>query len=325
MKDDFDSTIDATMWAATTGFVSDTTCQSTSTTKTLRSTNGSASVADTKTIDTTGGGTVRFKLYVPQVSVGGCTQPNALDEDIVLRYSTNGGTTYPNTLATYQENGPYDPITSIAANIPAGAQGANVRFRWTILNAEASDMFALDDVEIVGTTSTDVTLTDASRVVITPLLSQPQVAVYTRLIDAGKDVFPTKWLLNGLDNSIGARWQFAYRSMNDTTVTDTSKACGGSVMTSYGALTNFGDVTLASPQNYIVKNSGGTDIGCSRYFFMNVSIDASKTYGYPDDISRGPTIDNLTLFFKANPGSRLIHGKTFIEGTQQPLDTQPGP
>ena len=96
-------------------------------------------------------------------------------------------------------------------------------------------------------------------------------------------------------------------------------------MSAYGQLTNFGDVTLAQPETYTVKNGAGTDISCARYFFMTISIDASKTYGYPEDIDRGPTLDNLTLFFKSNPGQRLLHGKTFIEGTQQPLDTQPGP
>ena len=114
-----------------------------------------------------------------------------------------------------------------------------------------------------------------------------------------------------------------YRSMNDPT--NTGNPCGGSVMTAYGQETNYGNVTLGSPAAYTVKNGAGTDIGCGRYFFMNISIDASQTYGYPDDITRGPTLDNLIFFFNSNPGKRLIHGKTFLEGIQQPLDTQPGP
>ncbi len=158
----------------------------------------------------------------------------------------------------------------------------------------------------------------------TALLSQPQVAKYSRLIDADKDVFPTVWLMNGIDNSIGARWQFSYRSMNDVTVTDADKACGGSAMSNYGQTTNFGDVTLGQPGAYTVKNSGGTNISCGRYFFLNIYIDASQTFGYPEDVNRGPTLWDFTLFFRSNPGKRLIHGKTFIEGVQQPLDTQCG-
>ena len=127
--------------------------------------------------------------------------------------------------------------------------------------------------------------------------------------------------MNGLDNSIGARWQMSYRSMNDPTVTDGSKACGGSAMSGFSSLTQFGDVTLGKPERYYAKNGAGTDIGCGRYYFINISIDASQTYGYPDDILRGPTLDNFILFFQSNPGQRLLHGKTFLEGSQQPLDT----
>ena len=189
---------------------------------------------------------------------------------------------------------------------------------------EASDSFAIEDVSIIATGSTALTYTGTKRVQYTSILSQPQIANYSRLVDAGHDVFPTTWIMNGIDNSIGARWQLSYRSMNDPTITDADKACGGSAMSAYGQLTNFGNVTLAQPGAYVVKNGAGTDIKCSRYLLMNISIDASQTYGYPDDIGRGPTLDNFTLFFRSNPGQRLLHGKTFIEGTQQPLDTACG-
>ncbi len=154
--------------------------------------------------------------------------------------------------------------------------------------------------------------------------SQPQVAKYSRMIDTEKDVFPTVWLMNGIDNSIGARWQFSYRSMNDPTVTDPNKACGSSAMSNYGQTTNFGDVTLGQPGAYTVKNSGGTNISCGRYFYLSIYIDASQTFGYPEDVQRGPTLTDFSLFYQSNPGKRLIHGKTFTEGTQQPLDTQCG-
>jgi hypothetical protein len=52
-----------------------------------------------------------------------------------------------------------------------------------------------------------------------------------------------------------------------------------------------------------------------------VSIDASQAFGYPEDISRGPTIADLTLQFTANPSKRLMHGRTFTGGLQQPDDT----
>ena len=170
------------------------------------------------------------------------------------------------------------------------------------------------------------TLTGNNRVTQSAVYSQPQLAKYSRLIDTDTDVFPTKWLMNGLDNSIGARWQLKYRSMHDLdTLVNPSEDCGDSAtmatMTNYGQETNVGDVTLGTPGNYTPLNSSGANINCGRYFFFNVSIDASQTFGYPEDVDRGPTISDLSLFFTADPSKRLRHGKTFTGGEQQPLDT----
>jgi hypothetical protein len=165
--------------------------------------------------------------------------------------------------------------------------------------------------------------------------SQPQVAKYSRLIDTDTDVFPRKWLLNGLDNSIGARWQLKYSSMHDTnSTTDTvngvlqqnpNEDCGTSssmaVMTTWGAETNVGDVSLGVPGTYTPINGSSGNINCARYYYFSISIDASQTYGYPEDVNRGPTLSDVSLFFTADPSKRLLHGKTFIGGEQQPLDT----
>jgi hypothetical protein len=149
--------------------------------------------------------------------------------------------------------------------------------------------------------------------------SQPQVAIYSRMIDTDSDVFPNSWLMNGLDNSIGARWQVRYRTMNDTDGIPTD--CGTADMTTWGQDFDFGDVTLGDVSPYIARDGSGTDIGCGRYFYFFVSIDASKTFGYPEDVNRGPTIADLSLFFTSDPNKRLRHGKTFTGGEQQPLDT----
>lgn len=149
--------------------------------------------------------------------------------------------------------------------------------------------------------------------------SQPQVAAYSRMIDTDTDVFPTNWLLNGLDNHIGARWSVRYRSMNDIDGVPTD--CGTADMSTWGQETNFGDVTLGRVETYTPKDGSGNNINCARYFYFYVSIDASKTFGYPDDITRGPTMADLTLYFTSDPSKRMRHGKTFTGGVQQPLDT----
>lgn len=150
----------------------------------------------------------------------------------------------------------------------------------------------------------------------TSLLAQPQVAKYSIMMDTDSDVFPNAWLMNGLDNSIGARWQLKYRSMANQL---TASKCA--TMSTWGQDTNFGDVSLGTPGAYIVKDGVGTDIKCGRYFFFNVTVDSSQAYGYPDDVSRGPTLTDLTLQFTADPAKRLMHGRTFTGGVQQPDDT----
>jgi len=150
----------------------------------------------------------------------------------------------------------------------------------------------------------------------TALLAQPQVAKYSIMIDTDSDVFPTNWLLNGVDNSIGARWKLKYRSMTSPTTFCTSPA-----MTTWGQDTFFGDVTLGTPGVYTPKDGSGVSTNCARYYYFNVSVDSSQAFGYPDDVTRGPTITDLTLQFTADPAKRLMHGRTFTGGLQQPIDT----
>lgn len=150
----------------------------------------------------------------------------------------------------------------------------------------------------------------------TALLSQPQVARYSILMDTDSDVFPTNWLLNGVDNSIGARWQLNYRSMTNTTT-----LCKSPPMTTWGVDTAFGNVTLGLPGVYTPKDGSGVSTNCARFYYFSVGVDSSQAYGYPDDVGRGPTITDLTLQFTADPSKRLLHGRTFTGGLQQPDDT----
>ncbi len=148
----------------------------------------------------------------------------------------------------------------------------------------------------------------ADRSYATALQSQPAVAKYSRAFDTDTDVFPTKWLMNGLDNDVGARWQMKYRSSTNATA-------------AWGQETNFGTVTLGKPENYIPLDGAGINTNFARYYYMNIFIDSSKAFGYPDDVTRGPTVDDISLFFTSDPSKRLRHGATFTGGQLQPLDT----
>ncbi len=220
-----------------------------------------------------------------------------------------------------------DPITLVApisanttiasGNNPTGIGDwyeTNQRFGGARYGATAS---YYDGKAYVTGGGCGATLTYATPVTQqTALLSQPQVAKYSIMIDTDSDVFPSSWLLNGVDNSIGAKWQLNYRSMPNTTTSCTTPA-----MTTWGQNTAFGDVTLGLPGVYTPKNASGATTNCARFYYFNVSIDSSKAYGYPDDVSRGPTITDLTLQFTADPSKRLMHGRTFTGGLQQPIDT----
>lgn len=154
------------------------------------------------------------------------------------------------------------------------------------------------------------------------LYSQPQIAKYSRMIDTDTDVYATTWLANGVDNSTGAQWSLSYRSMNNPLQTDTSKACGGTVMTGWGTQVDMGSITLGRPGAYVIKNNSGTTISCARYFYLSLTVDVSQSFGYPEDVSRGPTISDLSLFYTSDASKRMLHGKTFTGGLQQPLDAQ---
>lgn len=159
-----------------------------------------------------------------------------------------------------------------------------------------------------GCTGAPGTVTAANRNFLTALQAQPMVAKYSRMIDTDTDVFPTKWLMNGLDNDVGAHWKMRYRSSTNTAA-------------AWGQDTNYGMVSLGVPANYIPIDGSGMNTNFARYYYLSVSIDSSQAFGYPEDVLRGPTIDDISLFFTSDPSKRLRHGATFTGGQLQPLDT----
>lgn len=149
--------------------------------------------------------------------------------------------------------------------------------------------------------------TGATQNYYSTIQSQPQVAKYSYYIDANNDVFPSKVLYNGIDNGTGASWQLQYRSAVDGA-------------TAWGQLSPSTTATLGTPQTYTALDGAGVDSNFARYYWLETTIDDTYAFGYPEDVSRGPTISDMTLQFVANPSKRLRHGKTFINNVQQPLD-----
>lgn len=313
LSDDFDPDISGSQWTDTGSTDADDYCDTNS--GDALHFEGSNREAETVDVDVTYGGTVSFYLY--SGDGGGCNGPEA-GEDLVFQYSTNNGGSWT-TIATYAAD--YDPMQQISILVPTPARTNDTRFRW-IQNSHSggtNDVWTIDDLLIEANNAPTFTYTGVNRVVQTALLSQPQVARYSRLIDTDTDVFPNAWLMNGIDNSIGANWQVRYRSMNDTD--GIPDDCGSSDMSTWGQETNFGDVTLGQVEPYVPLDGSGNNMNCGRYFYFFISIDASRTFGYPEDVERGPTIADITLYFTSDPSKRLRHGKTFTGGEEQPLDT----
>jgi hypothetical protein len=312
MEDDFDATTDAADWSDVTNMSNGVVCGTIASGNSLVS-NGGTSAAITQDYNLLYGGQLQFYLRIPTNSGGGCSQP-AAGENVELQYSTNGGANWT-TFVTY-DNLLYNTPTALTIAIPPASYSSAVRFRFIMPNGDAGvDQWAIDNV-VINAFEPILTYTGIHRAVTTTLLSQPQVAKYSIMFDTDSDVFPTNWLLNGIDNSIGARWNLKYRSMADP-----SGSCASPVMTTWGQDTAFGNVTLGTPGVYIPRDGSGTNTNCARFYFFNVTVDSSQAYGYPDDVTRGPTIADLTLQFTADPNKRLMHGRTFTGGFQQPLDT----
>lgn len=230
-----------------------------------------------------------------------------------------GGRSSANTCDPITLAAPISANTTIASgNNPTGiGEWYETNQRYTGGRYGNSVVYSEGKAYVIGG-ACGATLTYPTSVIQqTTLLSQPQVAKYSISIDTDSDVYPAYWLLNGIDNAIGAKWQLKYRSMTNPVTT----LCTSPSMTTWGQETVFGNVTLGLPGAYIPKNGSGVNTNCARYYYFNVTVDSSQAFGYPDDVTRGPTITDLTMQFTADPSKRLLHGRTFTGGLQQPVDT----
>jgi hypothetical protein len=217
---------------------------------------------------------------------------------------------------------PISANTTIASgNNPTGiGDWYATNIRYTGNRYGAASVYSDGKAYVMGGQCNGTMVTTTDKVQYSTLQSQPQLARYSRMIDTDTDVFPTKWLINGLDNSVGARWYLRYRSMTNPFAA-VGQECTTPAMTTWGQESALTAVTLGTLGIYTPVNSSGVSTNCARFYYLSVNIDSSQAYGYPEDVTRGPTISDLSLFFTADPSKRLMHGRTFTGGVGQPLDT----
>ena len=164
------------------------------------------------------------------------------------------------------------------------------------------------------------------------VLSQPQVAKYSISFDTDTDVYPSNWLANGYNSYSGSKWNAKYRSMSDPThawnngTPQVGNACSSSTMSDWGQESTQNNVELGKinpAYTYTALDGSGANMNCARYFFFSLTADNTQALSFPENINAttGPSVTDLTLRFSGDPGKRLMHGRTFINGVQMPNDT----
>lgn len=109
--------------------------------------------ATTPPLNVGAGGTIDFYLKISNTT-SPCEDADA-GEEVVLEYSTNGGTTFT-IINTYVTTGPYDNITPVSEIIPVGAQTSSTIFQWRQLSNSglSFDNWVLDNVAVNGSGGT---------------------------------------------------------------------------------------------------------------------------------------------------------------------------
>lgn len=158
IRDDFDPDIDPFMWADIQGATTSTICGGGGTGNALYFSGDNLNrYAQTTPMDATANcPTVDFCLYMGNTASGGATagcENNELGDDVVLEYSTDGGSTWVN-MATYSQ-GLWDGANfqqCFSEVIPVGAQTTSTEFRWRQVDffpsTMPSDNWTLDEVFI---------------------------------------------------------------------------------------------------------------------------------------------------------------------------------
>lgn len=154
-QDDFDDgTISSSKWPSRSGVSESTNCGSVSGSRALYFYGTSGRYARTPGLNVQNGDSISFYARHGTGTGGGtCDKPEPEhDDDLVLEYSTNGGSSW--TAIKTLQAGSHGSWGSQSAAIPSVAKTSNTMFRWRELNFAAytdRDHWAVDDVVITNT------------------------------------------------------------------------------------------------------------------------------------------------------------------------------
>ncbi|MEQ9670220.1 S8 family serine peptidase [Coleofasciculus sp. G2-EDA-02] len=147
--DDFDPDIDNSQWSTiTNGTANSNLVGSDGNSLWFNggSAGGSSRFAITNLVDVANGGTITFDLIFGNGSNGGENADPG--EDVVLEYSTNGGTTW-NQFGLYDTEA-FTTWTTLTETIPTAAQTSSTNFRWRQIahSGNSFDNWAIDNVTV---------------------------------------------------------------------------------------------------------------------------------------------------------------------------------
>ena len=151
-EDDFDPNISLGLWSNISNGIASQDCGSVSGEALYFDGNGERSVTS-NSLDLTDGGSIHFSLKIGS-DVAPCDDADP-GENIVLEYSTNGGTDW--TLIQLMVESSFEQFTTITSSIPDDAQTANTILRWRQITHSGigQDNWALDNI-FVGVVNLDV-------------------------------------------------------------------------------------------------------------------------------------------------------------------------
>ncbi len=145
--DDFDPGINNPIWDTIQNGTADTGCGSVSGNALYFDGSGTRA-ATTIGLSLGDGAEINFSLKIGTESFGSTCENSDAGEDVVLEYSTDGGTNF-NVLATYDSED-FADFTAITEEVPCEAQTSSTILRWRQLANSGSgfDNWALDDISV---------------------------------------------------------------------------------------------------------------------------------------------------------------------------------
>jgi gliding motility-associated-like protein len=301
--DDFNGGNDPNLWNTVSGQVNSNICGSLGGDALLFD-GVSPREAETVDMNTTQGGEINFALKIANTSGGAC-DPAEFGEDVLLEYSTNGGTTWTTISTLFTNAYPNFIYTSIP--IPAGAQTASTRFRWVqpVFTGVNEDVWALENVsfQLIDNTGFNFTWSNAADLntplAISSMAGPADSTWYALEVSQGNCIYSDSILIGVLD--------FVVDAGPDTSL----------------CFTNGYQMSASTDLNSSIANyswSNGSFLDDASLLNPIVQQDTTLTYTLTVDNGSCTAVDSATVTLIGAFSTISISDTTICEGDSVTLD-----